>query len=139
MICMLKDRLKLARKASKKTQVEIATAVGMTQSSYSELETGKSQASTLLPKMADILGVDALWLQTGEGEMQPSHLKNSSLKPSTEYEKLMSEMQRMKDDNKLPPEVIAMLRQTLNTIEKVQDKQTEIVAGEAPAIDKQSA
>lgn len=43
----------------------------MTQGTLSELETGESKSSTLLPSMAAALGVSALWLETGKGSMFP--------------------------------------------------------------------
>lgn len=63
---MLKDRLRQARKAAKRKQEEVAAAVGMTQSNYSQLETGRAATSIFLPAIADYLKVDAYWLQTGE-------------------------------------------------------------------------
>lgn len=73
----LKDRLREARKEAKRTQTEVAEAVGMKQSSYSELETGKSGGSTYLPAIANYLKVSALWLQTGEG---PKHSSSVNTK-----------------------------------------------------------
>lgn len=78
---MLKDRLKQARKAAGKTQLQVAEAVRMRQSSYSELETGKSNASTLLPSIANVLGVDAFWLQTGKNQKPYIVEKNKELNP----------------------------------------------------------
>ena len=64
---MLKDRLKLARKNAKKSQADVADAIKITQSAYSQLETGRVDSSSHLPSIAKFLGVDAYWLQTGEG------------------------------------------------------------------------
>lgn len=64
---MLKDRLKTARKNAKKSQLDVAEAIGITQSAYSQLETGRVDSSSHLATIAKILGVDAYWLQTGEG------------------------------------------------------------------------
>lgn len=61
----LKYRLKEARRAANKTQVQVANAVGMKQPSYHQLESGKAIASTFLPLIANFLGVDPVWLQTG--------------------------------------------------------------------------
>lgn len=66
----LKDRLKLARKRRKLSQPQLADAVGMSQSNLSDLETGKSKGSGLLPQIAKELKVNALWLATGEGPME---------------------------------------------------------------------
>ncbi|MCW8041192.1 XRE family transcriptional regulator [Acinetobacter entericus] len=64
---MLKDRLKVARKNARKSQLEVAEAIGITQSAYSQLETGRVDSSSHLPAIAKFLGVDSYWLQTGEG------------------------------------------------------------------------
>lgn len=65
---MLKDRLKEARKKAKKSQKDVVEAVGITQSALSQLETGLVNSSSHLASIAKYLGVDAYWLQTGEGE-----------------------------------------------------------------------
>ncbi|WP_338562483.1 XRE family transcriptional regulator [Acinetobacter sp. KS-LM10] len=62
---MLKDRLKFARKKAGKSQLEVAEANNITQSAYSQLETGRVDSSSHLPAIARYLGVDAYWLQTG--------------------------------------------------------------------------
>lgn len=62
---MLKDRLKYARKKAGKSQLEVAEANNITQSAYSQLETGRVDSSSHLPAIARYLGVDAYWLQTG--------------------------------------------------------------------------
>lgn len=115
---MLRDRLKAARKAAKKTQAQVAIAVGMTQPSYSELETGKSQASTLLPSIADFLGVDALWLQTGKGEMTPERIHQIE---DPQLQSLLESLQRFGAARKLPPELISTLQNTLNMVISIQE------------------
>lgn len=66
----LQDRLIYARKLADKTQGEIAEAVGMSQSNYSQLEKGKVMSSTALPQLANALGVDVNWLITGNANIQ---------------------------------------------------------------------
>lgn len=63
---MLKDRLKEARKKAGKSQKDVVDAIGITQSALSQLETGRVDSSSHLPAIANFLGVDAYWLQTGE-------------------------------------------------------------------------
>jgi phage repressor protein C with HTH and peptisase S24 domain len=63
------SRIKEARLGAKLTQKELARRVGMAQASLSELETGESQSTTLVASLAAALGVSALWLETGKGQM----------------------------------------------------------------------
>ena len=63
----LQHRLKFARKRAKKSQAAVAEAVGISQPTYSDLERGESQGTTLLPQIAFFLGVNAYWLATGRG------------------------------------------------------------------------
>lgn len=65
----LKDRLKAARKHAKLTQDELAGRIGVKQASISDLERGKSQATGFIARIANICGVDALWLESGKGNM----------------------------------------------------------------------
>lgn len=76
MLMSLKDRLKASRKNAKKTQLEVAEAVKMSQPAYQALESGRNQKSSFLPLIADFLNVDPLWLTTGEGA-SPVENKNS--------------------------------------------------------------
>jgi transcriptional regulator with XRE-family HTH domain len=63
------QRLKQVRKERGLTQVELAARVGMKQSTLSDLELGKSAGTTNLAVVASVLGVNALWLETGRGPM----------------------------------------------------------------------
>lgn len=80
---MLKDRLISARKAAHKTQKEVAEAVKITQSNYSQLETGRAQSSAYLPAIARFLGVSAYWLQTGNSDEAQN---NNSFIPVEEWD-----------------------------------------------------
>lgn len=133
MIFMLKDRLKQARKAARKTQKQVAEAVGMTQPSYSELETGQSQGSALLPKIAMFLGVNVHWLDSGEGAMTaPDALDNPNLSS------LIQTLHNLHAENKLPPELIVMLQNTVETVVNIQDNKEKLTAGQAPVMKKQA-
>jgi SOS-response transcriptional repressor LexA len=68
----LKDRLKQARKHAKLTQTQLADAVGITQTSITDLERGKSQTTGYIAQIAKACRVSALWLASGEGVMAPS-------------------------------------------------------------------
>lgn len=71
----LSDRLKTARKAKNLSQAEVAEYIdGLSQSAYSQLESGKSKTTTKMIELARLFNVSADWLATGQGEM--------SIKPS---------------------------------------------------------
>lgn len=64
-----KDRLKRARKARKMSQASLAEAVGLDQTTISNLERGKVLSTSKTAQIARALGVDPHWLATGQGEM----------------------------------------------------------------------
>jgi transcriptional regulator with XRE-family HTH domain len=66
------SRLRTARKYAKLTQVQLARAAGIRQSSLSEAERS-ADGSAYTSQLAKSCGVDAHWLATGEGEMKPSN------------------------------------------------------------------
>lgn len=63
----LKDRLKHARRLKGLTQTGLAEKAGIAQASISEIERGLSRTSGHLVKIAQICGVDPLWLAEGVG------------------------------------------------------------------------
>ncbi|WP_038342275.1 XRE family transcriptional regulator [Acinetobacter sp. A47] len=73
----LRERLKESRKRAGKTQAEVAEAVKMSQPAYQALESGKNQKSSYLPQIAQFLGVDIIWLQTGEDKILPVTTKQT--------------------------------------------------------------
>lgn len=64
-----KDRLKTARHHAKLNQGELAVKAGITQTSISDLERGKSKATAHVVKIADACGVSAKWLSHEIGPM----------------------------------------------------------------------
>jgi phage repressor protein C with HTH and peptisase S24 domain len=64
-----KDRLKMARQHGQLTQTELAKAVGISQTSITDLERGKSQSTSYVAEIAKACSVDPLWLATGKGQM----------------------------------------------------------------------
>ena len=68
----LKDRIKAARAHANLTQGQLATRVGMDQTSISNLERGKSQGTSYIAQIASACGVSALWLAEGTGSMLSS-------------------------------------------------------------------
>ena len=64
-------RLKEARKAAKLTQVQLAKAAGIGQSTLAELEkTGYGSAR--VANLAEACGVSVMWLSDGTGSMRPT-------------------------------------------------------------------
>lgn len=65
----LAERLKFAREKLNLTQQEVADRAGMSQPTYYKIESGKSQRTTYLNELANVLKVTPNWLATGQGEM----------------------------------------------------------------------
>jgi phage repressor protein C with HTH and peptisase S24 domain len=63
----LKDRLRQARKNAGLTQADLAERAGIKQASISEIERGLTRTSGYLVKLAQICGVDPVWLSDGSG------------------------------------------------------------------------
>ncbi|MCO8162009.1 XRE family transcriptional regulator [Pseudomonas sp. 21LCFQ010] len=66
-----KDRLKAARQHANLTQGQLAERIGITQTSISDLERGKSKGTAFNARIAEVCRVSALWLESGSGEMHP--------------------------------------------------------------------
>lgn len=81
------DRVKLARRHARLTQGELADRVGIKQASISDLERGKSAASTHSTKIAHACGVNPLWLSEGIGEMLGASLQEASPHSNVEQTK----------------------------------------------------
>ncbi|BBM00468.1 helix-turn-helix domain-containing protein [Microbulbifer sp. GL-2] len=92
----IQSRLKLARKAAKLSQTEVAEAAGITQPAYSQLESGRTRKGTSLIPIARALGVDAHWLTSGRGKMhgesiEDIRLRNLQLEIDIHGEELISQ------------------------------------------------
>lgn len=59
------ERVKIARKNSKLTQQELAQKANISQTTLSQLESGRNTSSKELPQLANALGIDVNWLLTG--------------------------------------------------------------------------
>lgn len=66
------QRIREARKRIGMSQAALASKVGIKQPTLSALETGDSEGTTYLASFAAALGVNALWLETGKGEIAPT-------------------------------------------------------------------
>lgn len=63
----LKDRLIWARERTGLEQKEVCDRVGMATSTYNRLEKGKNQKTSFIAQIADVYGVNPIWLATGRG------------------------------------------------------------------------
>jgi len=61
------ERVRKARKEKGLTQIELAKATGIAQATLSGLEKGDFKSSGYVASLASVLGVSALWLETGKG------------------------------------------------------------------------
>ncbi|HBQ8141536.1 TPA: XRE family transcriptional regulator [Klebsiella quasipneumoniae] len=68
----LADRLRLAMGYAGTTQSELAFRVGVSQGAIQKLTSGKALSSGKIVDIAKALGVDPIWLSTGEGGMGPA-------------------------------------------------------------------
>lgn len=70
MMDTLAERLKFARKSKSISQAEIANLIeGLSQSAYSQLESGLVKSSSKIVELANLFGVSPTWLATGQGDM----------------------------------------------------------------------
>lgn len=79
-----KDRLKIARKNAKLTQIQLAKAVNTSQGSISDLESGRNKTSTNTLQLAQVLNVNPQWLATGQGDMTAQPFLHSNINPNFE-------------------------------------------------------
>ncbi len=54
------------------TQTQLALCAGLSQGAIGHLESGKRLSSRKIASIAEVLGVDALWLCEGKGDQFPS-------------------------------------------------------------------
>lgn len=71
----LQDRLREARKRAGLSQSAVASAVGIAQGTYSDLERNTGSGSKHIVAIARVLGVSPDWLLTGEGSETPQSAK----------------------------------------------------------------
>lgn len=79
----LGQRLKECRKG-KYTQQYVCERTGISQGTLSELENDKYPTSSFVPHLAQLYGVEALWLAEGKGQkhrtsIQPAKLENNEI------------------------------------------------------------
>lgn len=76
----LADRLAFAIKNSGLTNTAIAKAIGVSQSHISRIAAGKATPSSrTITDLSQVCGVDAIWLQTGDGTPTRQQTKDEVL------------------------------------------------------------
>lgn len=71
------NRLRQCRKAAGLTQTQLGERAGVKQGTISKIERGEQDESAKVPLLADVLGVSASWLATGEGPRSVTELAAS--------------------------------------------------------------
>ncbi len=81
----LASRLKSARFAANMSQAKLAKLAGVSQGSIGMLETGQRNGSAAIAQIAQALGVSAIWLTEGKGEMtaQSAGTWDANVTPAT--------------------------------------------------------
>lgn len=93
-------RVKLARENKKMSQVTLAKLVGISQGTLSDLERGKNRSSIELTKIADVLGVNPIWLSEGRGEMTDARNSNVfNIKPVAQAATITNKVPLLEWDN----------------------------------------
>lgn len=77
----LAERLAWAREKKELTQDALAKLAGVSQSTIGNLEAGIRDSARKIAKMAEVLGVDALWLSDGKGEPFAPTIKAVNIPP----------------------------------------------------------
>lgn len=66
------ERLRYIRQLRKLTQATLAKACGLSQGAVANYESGTRHSAREIFKLAGVLHVNALWLSSGRGSMEPS-------------------------------------------------------------------
>lgn len=93
----LAARLVQARRIAELQQDFVAKSVGMSQQSYSDLETGKSKSTVRIGSLAQVLGVDAYWLETGNGQMSRGVAESPARYTHPEFRRILAWMDSLSD------------------------------------------
>ncbi|VVD74952.1 MULTISPECIES: helix-turn-helix domain-containing protein [Pandoraea] len=75
----LAERLRWARTKAGLSQEQLGTKAGVTQSTIGNLESGTRSTARRLPQIAEVLGVNALWLAEGKGPQTSSGKSSGNL------------------------------------------------------------
>jgi transcriptional regulator with XRE-family HTH domain len=121
-------RIKALRQSLKLTQQKVADSVGVSKTSVIYWEKDENiPKHESLSALARILNTSTDYILYGDsGNPQ----ENKALSA------LMRNLELLDAANKLPPELVAMLQNTLNTVVNIQDNQDKMAAGQDPAMKK---
>lgn len=86
------DRLKAARESAELTQAQLAAKYKIGQSAIGNMEAGGRGGSRHIARLANALGVNAYWLETGEGS--PTGLSKEAAEIAKMFDRLSEAKQR---------------------------------------------
>lgn len=78
----LAERLKKSRKDKNLTQKELGDMIGLSQNSIQKIENGSTQEPKKIVQIAEVLGVNVGWLQTGKDSNDGINVTNSKFSNS---------------------------------------------------------
>lgn len=104
----LQERLLQARRRAGRTQKEVAEAIGVAPSTYSDLEKGESSRTTHIVDIAVFLDVDPIALNSGKGWLSDGEINDMSAY-ETRKERILKLMDAMpqEEQDKLISEAVA--------------------------------
>lgn len=96
------------------TQGDVAEAIGITQSAYSQLEIGNTARSKYTAEIGNLLGVSSYWLATGKGRMS-AHQSDARLN-DIHLDNLISDLALLTDSQR--ELVLSVVREMVSQAKK---------------------
>lgn len=129
----MNERIKALRKALGYTQAEFGGKIGLSRDEVSNIEIGRSSVrSTTIPVICNVLGVNRVWLETGEGEMFVSDGASILNRLATEYDLSSAEEAVVAAFVQLPPQDrAAILRYVKALADEIYSHQSDEQEAEA--------
>lgn len=129
----MNERIKALRKTLGYTQAEFGGKIGLSRDEVSNIEIGRSPVrSTTVPVICNVLGVNRVWLETGEGEMFVSDGASILNRLATEYDLSSAEEAVVAAFVQLPPQDrAAILRYVKALADEIYSRQSDEQEAEA--------
>ena len=129
----MNERIKALRKTLGYTQAEFGGKIGLSRDEVSNIEIGRSPVrSTTVPVICNVLGVNRVWLETGEGEMFVSDGASILNRLATEYNLSSAEEAVVAAFVQLPPQDrAAILRYVKALADEIYSRQSDEQEAEA--------